>query len=89
MALEYTTFQQDQSREVVLLNDARRYSVSGQPTLVLISQEFFDMMWVTGFKVELIEISIEQNFLHVWLEGVTENGGEYVCFYLLAHYLPN
>ena len=83
VALRYTTFRQERGRDGVLFNDAHWYSASDQPTLVLISQEFFDMMWETGYKAELIRLITDRRFVHVWMDGVSENLGEDIYLFAL------
>ena len=77
--LEYTKFQERQSKETIMYNDAQRYKKEKSPIIVLISKYFFDLIWLTCHKQALLNIITNyssKNCLHIWMD-VTE---EYVKY---------
>ena len=69
--LDYTDFQEQQDKKEIVYHDAEKYKNNGMPILILLSKSFFDLMWNSSRKKDLLEILSSETIkgcLHVWLD---------------------
>ena len=67
--LVYTKYQKHQVKETIMYLDARKYKKNGLPIIMLISKQYFDLMWLSPHKDELLDIiATTKHCLHIWLD---------------------
>lgn len=77
--IEYTKFQDYQAKEMIMLNDATKYKKEKLPMIVLISSAFFNLIWKTSCKQNILNVITNfstKNVLHIWLD-VNEDDVKY------------